>query len=442
MLVEFNPDYSEAQHHVFFDSREQGRFRFFPKGRRAGFTRGAANACIEWMLEGKAVLWGDTISGNIRRYVERYFVPALRSSGIPYEWNIVEKIMRVGQGWTDFRSADNPENWEGFGYDVVILNEAGIILEGENGRYLYQNAVLPMLMDNPTSELIAFGVPKGREGMFYELYQKALSQEPNYYTQTYSSYNNPWLSSEAVSVLEQAMHTVGGDTLVGQEIHGKFVSSEGDGLKVIPRAWLDAAIERWKLRTVPSGHPEAAGLDVARGGKDKTTLAPRWADYIGAIHSTPGRMTPDGNSAATWATLYVGKTTTINVDVIGIGSSAYDVLRTARGEELVHAFNGAEGTREEDRTETMTFRNLRALAYWRLREALDPSNNSTLCLPPDEEMAADLCSAGYQLTAQGIQIEAKEKIAARLGRSPDKGDAVYMALHQVQREQGFYFATF
>ncbi len=178
--IAFSPTYSEAQSYVFFDSEPLGRYRIFPKGRRLGVTRGAAHACIEWMLEGKAVLWGDTVNSNIRRYVERYFLPALKTDGVPYKWNIIEKLIRVGGGYTDFRSADNPETWEGFGYDVIFLNEAGIILQGENGQYLYRNAVLPMMLDNPNSQLIAAGAPKGKQNLFYELYQRALSGEPGY----------------------------------------------------------------------------------------------------------------------------------------------------------------------------------------------------------------------------------------------------------------------
>ena len=42
--------------------------------------------------------------------------------------------------------------------------------------------------------------------------------------------------------------------------------------------------------------------------------------------------------------------------------------------------------------------------------------------------AADLRTPRWDLTVRGVQIEAKPKIHRRLGRSPDKGEAVVLAL--------------
>lgn len=420
--------YSRAQAHAFFESQLLGRYRIFPKGRRVGFTRGAAHACIEWGLEGRAVLWGDTIAGNIRRYAERYFLPVLRQQQIPHEWNVVEKTLKFPQtgGHIDFRSADNPENWEGFGYDRIVLNEAGIILQGENGRYLYQNAVLPMMLDNPQSELVAVGVPKGRSGLYFELYQKAVAGEPGYYTRTYSSYDNPWLSREAVQQLEADMRAVGGNDLVQQEIYGAFVDAAIDGMQVIPADWLDAAVTRWKARAAPAGDPQRAALDVARGGADRASLARLWPNYVGELLTVPGTSVPTGGAAAQFALPHLGSYTEITVDVIGVGSSAFDYLRDLRSEYDTFAFNGASKTDALDRTGKLGFFNRRALAYWRLREALDPSMGAQLALPPDEQLRQELLAQTFTVTATGIRIRKKEEIATLLGRSPDLADSVSM----------------
>jgi hypothetical protein len=65
--------------------------------------------------------------------------------------------------------------------------------------------------------------------------------------------------------------------------------------------------------------------------------------------------------------------------------------------------------------------------WWRLREALDPTSGQDLCLPPDPELRVDLCAPTWHLTARGIQVESKDEIIARLGRSPDKGDSLVYA---------------
>lgn len=215
--------YTKPQLDIFFPS-EPCKHTVIPKGRRFGATRGAAHACIEWMHEGKQILWGDTIHSNITRYVERYFIPAMKQNDVEFNWRAQEKLLRVGDGYIDFRSADNPANWEGFGYDKIILNEAGIILKDP---YLYTNAVRPMMIDPGTNaELFALGVPKGKvlkdgtEHPFFTLW-KGIGKN-GYRGQTYTSYDNPLLSKEDIEALESDI-TAMDEKQVRQEIYGEFI---------------------------------------------------------------------------------------------------------------------------------------------------------------------------------------------------------------------------
>lgn len=223
--------FTEAQAHMFFQSESLGRFRIFPKGRRLGATHGAAIAHILWMNQGDACLWGDTINSNIDRYVERYFKPFLKTNKIKYNWSSQRKLLQVGDGYTDFRSADKPENWEGFGYKKIFLNEAGIIL---NNEYLYINAVLPMLIDFPDSQLIAAGTPKllrGKGRLFYDLWNKVLNKEPGYHGKEFTTYDNPNLTRAQIQVLEKEIPHNERE----QEIHGKFLLQGGGIVKL---AWF------------------------------------------------------------------------------------------------------------------------------------------------------------------------------------------------------------
>ena len=72
---------------------------------------------------------------------------------------------------------------------------------------------------------------------------------------------------------------------------------------------------------------------------------------------------------------------------------------------------------------------MRAEAYWRFREALDPAQDggSRIALPHDPELLADLTTPRFEVTSSGIKITPKDKVVETLGRSPDKGDAVVMA---------------
>lgn len=214
--------YTPPQLDIFFPAKPE-RHTIIPKGRRFGATRGAAHACIEWGVEGAPMLWGDTIHGNIDRYVERYFLPAIKTNGIRHDWQQQKKLLKIMDGFIDFRSSDNPSTWEGFGYRKIVLNEAGIILKDP---YLYTNAVRPMMIDHPDSELYALGVPKGkvlkdgREHPFYTMWQRVGT--PGYRGQAYSSYDNPMLGEEDIAELEADIAAM--DPMqVDQEIYGKFI---------------------------------------------------------------------------------------------------------------------------------------------------------------------------------------------------------------------------
>ena len=211
--------YTEPQVEIFFgDTR---RFNSVAKGRRFGATRGAAHACIEWCLEGMPVLWGDTIAGNIERYWERYFLPALKANNLDGHLS-GKNVGKIGSGYIDFRSADRPENWEGFGYRKSVLNEAGIIL---SDPYLYTNSVLPMMMDHPDAELYALGVPKGKRlknGQPHPFHILHRTDDEQHRSLTFSTYDNPFLSTSDVEQTEAEILAMDPEQ-VKQEIYGHFI---------------------------------------------------------------------------------------------------------------------------------------------------------------------------------------------------------------------------
>ena len=51
-----------------------------------------------------------------------------------------------------------------------------------------------------------------------------------------------------------------------------------------------------------------------------------------------------------------------------------------------------------------------------------------LAICPDNELLADLTAPRWKMTVSGVQIEKKEEIEKRIGRSPDCGDAVVYAV--------------
>ncbi len=253
--VKLHCRFHSNQEKIFYESK--ARYKIIAKGRRFGLTKGMALYVIEQMFKGVSpVLWVDTTYANIEKYFERYFLPELKE--IPkyvFRFRQIKNDFRLFMNnekyYCDFRSADKPENIEGFGYALIILNEAGIILKN---RSLWEETILPMALDYK-AEIIVGGTPKGKrnkEGyhLFYELFQKGERSKvksekgnpPPYPSKegiyegwqsfNFSSYDNPLLDEKDIKELESNMPP----NLRLQEIYGKFIDQANAG--IIKREWF------------------------------------------------------------------------------------------------------------------------------------------------------------------------------------------------------------
>ena len=220
--------------------------------------------------------------------------------------------------------------------------------------------------------------------------------------------------------------------LFANRVLGEFHSSDSDG--VIPLEWVEAANLRW-TEWVDAGRPpmpgaRTVGVDVARSGADQTVMAVLDGTVLTGLRrtsredtmQTTGRV--QGIVSATPGRVPV-------VDVIGVGGGVVDRLREMK--ITVVAFNASEATDLKDRSKELGFVNKRAAAWWRLRELLDPAYGAELALPPDDPLTGDLTAPHWAVHSGGrIQIESKDEIRKRLGRSPDSGDAVVQAVWETQ----------
>lgn len=252
--------------------------------------------------------------------------------------------------------------------------------------------------------------------------------------------DNPALRDTGYKAVLQGMP----EPLRSQMLYGDFnAGTEDDEWQVIPTAWVRAAQKRWTADGGQGRTMATMGVDPARGGKDQTAIACRYGTWVAPLLVYPGESTPDGPKVAQLASkALLGHNPEVRIDVIGIGASVYDTLK-AFGEEgsfQVMPINFAAASEHQDRTRNIEFVNIRAAAYWQLREALDPDKGDDIALPPDNALLADLCAARWQPTPRGIKIESKEDIIARLGRSPDRADAVVLALYQPRAKRRFMIA--
>lgn len=214
-----------------------------------------------------------------------------------------------------------------------------------------------------------------------------------------------------------------------QMLYGDFNAGISDAvMQVIPTDWVLKAQARWRERKKPELEMTTLGVDVARGGKDKTVLSPRYGNWFDKQIVFKGSDTPDGKYIAGLVIQHARQDTQINIDICAIGASPYDFLI-----EYFKNVNGLQSAgsagKLRDRSGLFTFINLRAAWWWQLREDLDPdpAKGKELAIPDDTELLADLTSPVFQVTPRGIKIESKDDIIKRLNRSPDKGDSLVYA---------------
>lgn len=217
---------------------------------------------------------------------------------------------------------------------------------------------------------------------------------------------------------------------------GNFMAArKDDAFQVIPSDWVRQAQARWTETPplTPQGQHHAMtciAVDSAGGGSDAAVIAHRYATWYGPLTSEKGPQTADGRFIGARVLMERRNNCQIVVDVGG-GYGA-DIVTTLNDNDApVIAYKGANASTYKVRGSNLACANTRAESWWKFREALDPVNGDKLALPPDQQLGADLSTPRLDaraLQVRGIiQVESKEEIRKRLGRSPDKGDAVVMA---------------
>jgi hypothetical protein len=210
---------------------------------------------------------------------------------------------------------------------------------------------------------------------------------------------------------------------------GKFSAALKDGeWQAIPTSWVKAAQSRW-TENPPQGIPMCAiGVDVAQGGEDETVLAPRHDSWFAPLISVPGSKTPLASDVSGLIVKHRRGNAMVIVDLGGgYGGGVYEHL--LNNTIPVKGHKGSQGSTARTKDRQLGFFNKRAEVWWKFREALDPDQEggSHIALPDDPALVADLCAPTFSVTPQGIKIEPKDQLVKRLGRSPDKGDAVVMS---------------
>ncbi len=108
----------------------------------------------------------------------------------------------------------------------------------------------------------------------------------------------------------------------------------------------------------------------------------------------------------------------VGIDGVGVGAGTVNALKEMNI-EVQNLLGGASPIDQEN--EQQKYNNLRTQMWWQLREDIRKGN---VILPNDTELHSDLTAPKWSIKEKYIVLESKKDIKARLGRSPNKGDAV------------------
>lgn len=191
---------------------------------------------------------------------------------------------------------------------------------------------------------------------------------------------------------------------------------------LIPYSWIEAAVENPNAM----GGDKKDGLDIARFGKDKSVFCFKEGFKFTRLEVIQNM---DTMSLVGWASRLLDSDgrPPLNLDIVGIGSGVYDRMEEL-GEYEVNGINAGESPTTDEAKKKFT--NLRAELFWDLRETfkLDENGQSHAYIPDDAELKQELSEIRYGYSSdKKIKVESKDEMKKRIGRSPDKADAVGLA---------------
>lgn len=372
----------------------------------------------------RAILWR-----YIRRAHKKAGLPGVILQGQIPEWKIDGELVGFGRKPADM-DADTLQGLHEYRLLIVFDEACGI------GADLYTAA--ESLMTNDGCHWLCIGNPDDNSSFFH----KICTTEPGWNVIPISAMDTPAITGEEVPP-EVADRLVSkkwiddkklrwGETspLYQSKVLGQWVDAP-DGL--IPLSWARSAVARWhayqdRLDRLTGHEPpgrRVIGVDPAWLGQDMTAIVVRQGPVILSA-KTYAKLDTQQVASLVAAELRTRDAVAV-VDVIGVGAGVVDALRAA-GQNVI-AFNGSAGTRRRDHTGTWRFPNCRSAAWYNLREVLDPIHGGVLCLPDNDELIADITTPTYGPAAGGmLKVEPKDAVKARIGRSPDLGDALCYSL--------------
>jgi hypothetical protein len=262
---------------------------------------------------------------------------------------------------------------------------------------------------------ILLGNPTRNSGLFYDSHHKLKGAWKTFHI---SAMDSDRVSKEFIE--EMAMRYGEESSAYKVRVLGEFAEESDD--TIISLELVDAAIQR----EIPNDHNISDvywALDVARHGADSSVLVKKRGNVITEIKSWKrlDLMELSGRVQAEFDTTEPEhRPVEVFIDAIGMGYGVLDSINQI-GRINAVGINVAESPSQKE-----TYMNLRSELWFKFKSFLE---NKMCQLPNNEYMIADLISVKYKFTSSGkIQVEPKDQIKRRLGRSPDVADALVLLM--------------
>ena len=295
--------------------------------------------------------------------------------------------------------SDNGESMRGLYFDGVVMDEVA-----DMRPETWSEIIRPALTDvHHKGWCLFIGTPKGLN-QFYDLYQYA-QQDPEWYAGMYRVDETDVLEEEEVQMARNTM----AENQYRREFLCDFSASMDNALITIDKV-SDAAAKKMTDADV-TGSARILGVDVARFGSDRSVIQKRQglAAFEPKIFDDIDNMTLAGMVAQT---INEWQPDAVFIDS-GRGEGVIDRLRQL-GYFVTEVNFGGKALNP-------TYNNKRSEMWDNIRIWLDDGG----ALPNNTDLKTDLCVPLYKFdNSNRMQLESKDDIKKRGGRSPDLGDAL------------------
>ena len=366
----------------------------------------------------RAILWREIHRAHVKGHLPGHVNQS--------EWWIGGEIVGFGRKPSDY----DPDAFQGIHARAVL-----VLIDEACGvpKSLWDAA--STLVTNEDSRILAIGNPDDPSSFFaqvcrvdsgWSVLKIAASDTPNFSGEDVPPEIKPLLISP-LWVEERRIEWGADSPLYVAKVTGEFPAFASDA--VVPYSWakqcqtLDAPL--------PDDGSVALGIDVGAGG-DQSVIRERRGNTAGRQWSD---HSADPEILVNLAMLALRETgaSSINIDTIGVGYGVAghlrDQCREAGLEVDVVSINVAERAQDPTR-----FINLRAELWWEVGRDLSKDEAWDLA-EVDDGVISQLVAPKYSVARGGrIQVEAKDDVRRRIGRSPDDADALLLAFYRPPRE--------